>query len=756
MTFERLHKGVVYALVIVGLLPLATSGEVSPPVLIVTFGAVVASWFYEAPRSRVQTQTRWWTLGTIGALLAMSAFGATTGNWLLAAIYFALVMVVTRMFQSRGSRDVFQLYGLSFLAVIAGAVVNPTLSFVAFFLAYVVLLTWGLTLLHLQRDLELLRAEQVAFGERPSDLAWRARDLVSPGFLAGSSALALVLFASSLAIFFFFPRLGMGFFFSQGRLGQQVSGFSDRIELGHFGTIKDNLRVVMRVELPEARGRRDASLRMRGISFDHYDGRVWSKSTPPTEEIPKEELGRWRMVHDAEEPLRVPGERLVQDVYLEPLEMDQRMVFGAPVVVAFEIDNARLDRLRRHPVRFYQDVATDVSTLGPTSVALQYRVISYQPHPAPDTVRAARGRTPQHLRRLYLQLPEGLDPRIARLAAEVAGDAPTAYDKALAVERHLLTGYAYSTEGGHDPSQPLSDFLFESRAGHCEFFASAMVVLLRTMGVPARPANGFYGGAYNAFGDYYALRQADAHSWVEVWLAGYGWMTFDPTPASEVLVPGAGGLIGTLDEWLDSLRLTWFKWVVEYDLEKQIAFFEQLGKMMGGLRDVLPRPEGSRTNANAWRKGLKTWLQRPLVWIVFSVPVLLAAAWRLGLLAALWRWLGRRRGHRRRVGGGAAGVAYRRMLRALRRQGLGRRSSETPRELAARLAAADYPAAAGVAMVTAAFETARYAEREPPSETLAALDGALGEVRRAARMARRPHLPGQEHETTPTTHRPGR
>ena len=109
-------------------------------------------------------------------------------KWLSAAILFTLLLIVTRLFQSRSSRDVFQLYGLVFLAVLAGAVVNPAVSFVAVFVVYVVLLTWGLTLLHLQRNLEALEEEQATFGERPADIRWKARNLVTPGFLAATSA----------------------------------------------------------------------------------------------------------------------------------------------------------------------------------------------------------------------------------------------------------------------------------------------------------------------------------------------------------------------------------------------------------------------------------------------------------------------------------------------------------------------------------------------------------------------------------------
>ena len=174
MTFEMSHKLVTFGLVLLGLLPLALSGEIPLPVVVATYGAVFAAWFYEAPLERIEAHSRAWTAGTIAALIGLAVMGWVTDNWLLYAIFFALVMVVTRLFQSRGSRDTYQLYGLTFVAIIAGAVVNPTLAFLATFVAYVVVLVWGLILLHIQRDIEGLRAEQERLGEQVADLAWKA------------------------------------------------------------------------------------------------------------------------------------------------------------------------------------------------------------------------------------------------------------------------------------------------------------------------------------------------------------------------------------------------------------------------------------------------------------------------------------------------------------------------------------------------------------------------------------------------------
>lgn len=730
MTFEALHKVVLYATVLFGLLPIALSGEIPIAFIVAAYGGVAASWFYEAPRRRVDSQVRWWNLAIVGSFAVLAAFGYTTGNYILYAIIFALIMVVTRLYQSRGSRDVFQLYGLTFVAMVAGAVINPTLSFVFIFVGYVVLLVWGLILLHLQRDIEDLVEERELLGERGGDLSWQARHLITPRFLLGSSVLALFIFASSLMIFFFFPRLGMGFFFSQGRNQQQVSGFADRIQLGHFGTIKDNHRVVMRLEFDDDRELASRAVRLRGISFNHYDGRVWSKTLGhDTFQMPRQDLGTWVAVHDATRFANLPGETVAQTIYLEPLDMDQRMIFGLPMIQKLSIDNPQLDRLRRHPVRFYQDLNRDISTRVPGDVALRYHVESFVPVRAARLLRVAAGDRPPEVDAAYLQLPDRLDPAVAELARTITEGADNDFDRADAIERHLRANYDYSTEGGHDPKAPLEDFLFRRRQGHCEYFASAMVVLLRSLGVPARPANGFYGGVYNEYGRFYMMRQADAHSWVEVFFPGYGWTTFDPTPPGAVLVPAQSGLVGAFDEWIDSLRLQWYKWVVEYDLEKQMAFFRSIGDAMGGIKDYFPQPQGNPRRAKAWREGFKEWLNRPVTWALVGTPIALLLLWRFGVLAALLAWIRRRLRPRDVVPAGAMGALYHKMLDALRKQGVGRDPQETPRELAERLARHGYLAADEVGRITAEFERVRYAEREPTRAALDALEVDLASVK---------------------------
>lgn len=804
MSFERTYKVIVYLLVVVGMVPLTMSGDVPFPAIIATFIAVAHSWFRDIPLSGAHQRSRAWTIGTFVAALGCVFVGFAFDRWLLAAVFFAMVMVVVRLYQGRSARDVFQLYGLTFITIIAGAVINPTIWFLFAFVGYVVLLVWGLVLLHLQRDLERLEQSsrmEIAPTDTPATNAeiegadidretfdWKTRDLVSGRFLAGTSLLALGVFASSLMFFFFFPRLGAGMFFGQGRNGQSVSGFSDQIQLGGFGLeMKTDRQIIMRVELPDRPNSRGRVLRMRGISFDYYDGKGWKKTASAQRGLAQHANNEWRVVYDFQKNV-ASDQKLRQKVYVEPILEKHGVVFAEPRIVALSIPNPMVNKFKHRPLRFYQgrsanaDVTAHFGRIGRSgkresrsdgkSQALQYEVVSDTGRPSNRALRTADGPLAGSLKTLYLQTPltwlqaqerdarrrvgtaTGEDLPVAEMMLESAvkslnehpfnqvtaearrltAENKTVHDKVLAIERHLRRTFTYSLTDNNSPDGPLNDFLFRTQTGHCEYFSSGMVMLLRSIGIPARPANGFYGGAYNPYGNYYAVRQADAHSWVEVYYPGFGWQTFDPTPSSSVLVPPDDGWWASMEAWFDSLRLSWYKWVVEYDLEKQLEFFTNIGK---SIRSWFPSADGETpdNSGKGWLEGVKKWAKDPQSWLMVGLPILLLIAWRTRMVPALWAWLKQRR-NRRRENEPEGVQAYRRMAQALKRAGYVRRGSETPREWARRLEAGGHEASDSVSYLTAAFEAAKYQERLGLSESeRASLEAAVDAVRVARRRS---------------------
>jgi hypothetical protein len=158
---------------------------------------------------------------------------------------------------------------------------------------------------------------------------------------------------------------------------------------------------------------------------------------------------------------------------------------------------------------------------------------------------------------VYTQLPRGLNPRIAALAKQVTADAPTMYDKAVALETYLRTNYTYSVDIELPPGQEgVSWFLFHSgNKGFCNYFASAMAVMARSLGIPARVAVGYTSGANDPKHHQHVIHGTDAHSWVQIYFAGYGWVNFEPSASFPMFTRplpnafptvGIGGIAGGL------------------------------------------------------------------------------------------------------------------------------------------------------------------------------------------------------------------
>ena len=135
-----------------------------------------------------------------------------------------------------------------------------------------------------------------------------------------------------------------------------------------------------------------------------------------------------------------------------------------------------------------------------------------------------------------------------------------------------------------EPEDPVGSFLFRSKSGYCEYFAAAMAVMLRTLNIPSRLVNGFQTGSYNRIGKDFVVRARDAHSWVEVYFTGYGWIPFDPTPADPHPV-----LPGEWDDYVDTAALFWNEWIINYDFGHQVQLARQMEQDSRDFQQVLRR-----------------------------------------------------------------------------------------------------------------------------------------------------------------------
>ena len=253
--------------------------------------------------------------------------------------------------------------------------------------------------------------------------------------------------------------------------------------------------------------------------------------------------------------------------------------------------------------------------------------------------------------------------------------------RARAIERHLRVDYGYTLATSRpEVADPLAYFLFVRRKGHCEYFASSMAVMLRTLGIPSRMATGFQSGVYNPVTDLWLIRASDAHSWVEAWIPGYGWTTFDPTPPDPKPAPSACSPAPAL--YLDAAETFWQQWVVSYDLRARARW-----RTASSRAHAAPACAGTRRLPLCARLGAL--LRRcgaplrvaGLIWVAALV------AGDFGR-AAVPPFAIRRRVERVRRGEASvadATVLYLRMLRILKRRGYQKPPWFTPAEFAASL-----------------------------------------------------------------------
>jgi hypothetical protein len=296
-------------------------------------------------------------------------------------------------------------------------------------------------------------------------------------------------------------------------------------------------------------------------------------------------------------------------------------------------------------------------------------------------LRAAPTEYPPDIQGTFLQLPQ-LDPRIPELAQRITARAQNPFDKAVAVENYLRTRFTYTLNlTGKPGDDPLAHFLFETRAGHCEYFASAMAIMLRTLGIPTREVNGFLPGEYNDLGGDYIVRASDAHSWVEVYFPGTGWMTFDPTPPG---ADSAGGFFTRLGQYMDWFELSWNEWVINYDFIHQILLAQNMQRSARSWTDLArawyqKKQEKGRRWMRSWNAGLG-------MLISFAVALFLLAM-RFDLVVALIRrlWLSwqLRSPEAARANPQLASRLYSELLYLLERRGFARKPTQTPFEFAA-------------------------------------------------------------------------
>ncbi len=591
---------------------------------------------------------------------------------LLGTVHFLIFVSVVRFYSAVTDRDALFLSMLSFAGILAAAVLTVDTTFLVLFFVF---LLFGVSTFV---GMELRRAAIGAVWpivhartERDRKLN-RALSLSALSVAAGSIVLGGVLF-------FCLPRFNAGYLGSASFNPSLMSGFTESVELGQIGEIKKNSAVVMRVQTgkPIAYDR----LRWRGIALTTFDGKRWTSPEQKTQKLEPEADG-WIRTADSAPKTDALYPRMIYTVYLEPVATDAIFVPGKAISLKGNFSGESRSAFNRARRTFILRDSTD-TLLNPfhNYAAIRYAGLSLLLPMDASKFRAASTEYPSNITSTYLQLPAALDPRITELANQTTRNARTPFDKALAIENLLRNRYAYTLNlTGKPGDDPLAHFLFETRAGHCEYFASAMTIMLRTLGIPAREVNGFLPGEYNDLGGDYIIRASDAHSWVEVYFPGMDWEVFDPTPAGP---EDEAGFLSRMGKYADWMQLTWSEWVIGYDFAHQVTLAQDVQR---GTRDLseswrawyrLQQVRGRRW-MRSWHRGLEVLI--PLAVIAFLILLRFEAlSAMLQRLLLSWQL---RSGKTTRANPQLASRLYAELLRLLARRGIIREVSQTPLEFA--------------------------------------------------------------------------
>ncbi|MDT7778251.1 MAG: hypothetical protein QOC99_763 [Acidobacteriota bacterium] len=705
MSFESYFRACSYAMIASGVLALAVSGGVGAVLAAAFVAVLVVSWKI--------TATRWQLSERAGMFVVLAALPIFYLDWSLqkngaadaagqvyagvsALVHFTLLLSSIKLLQVKSDRDWLFLYLISFFEVLLAAGLSVSPSFLLSLGLYIFTALLAVICFELrkagrvvpQSESRLLVANDPVFLRRRRAGRGGKETRTLHRLPVAAACLFALIFGLALPIFFITPRAAESVLSMPGGTAQTgFVGFSDHVTLGDIGRLNESNQLVMRVRVEGPSQARAQGLRWRGIALDHFDGRHWSQTSDTAQSYtaPDANLFAWGKTEDL-------GRLTTQTFFVEPI--DTPVIFAAPRAIALQgafpyIRRDKDDGLasRPHPLE-----------------RITYTVHSDTYEPLPERLRAevladTSGDT-AHLRRpieAYLQLPSKLDPRVASLTRAVVSQAGArnAYDAARAIEAHLNRKayggvYEYSLEMRAAGPDPLSDFLFNVRAGHCEYFATAMAVMLRTLRIPARVVNGFQQGEYNSMAGAYVVRQADAHSWVEVYFPGAdAWVTFDPTPADGRPAGTSGtGLMGSLRRYTDALELFWIQYVVAYDRQGQRDLARTLHSQFNSYRlSASESADGLSAGFAAWLSGRGGRLAGALG--LATSPLVLAPAGFLFVGIGLL-WLRRRGllklGRNRKRGRDEAAAAvvqfYERMTLALASRDLRRRADETPLEFA--------------------------------------------------------------------------
>ncbi len=526
-----LYKVITAVLSLTGCASLFITGEMNP--LMSVSGLAILPGYYSFLKGRQHAPK--WAVSTLSGLTLLVFFvdsAVITGDVFIAVAHLTITFQAIKSFDLKEPWDHLQVYFMSLLQLIIASELTRSLTFGVIFVLFMILLVTAMVLSHFLKEGSLVNV-----------------NIKRPVFF-----ILLLTILTTVGFFVVLPRPAYKLVGKSNVRGIKTAGFSEQVDFGTFGDIKLDPTVVMRIKMD-----RDISMPYywRGLTLDYFDGLSWKSTKHKKYRIEKYEDEFVLFSYDRRAAVE-------QKIYLEPIDSD--IIFGLSDVAGVKVDTFSL----------LFDDEKSVYMRTKYSRRVKYTVYSV----VTDSFAGMTGDK-------YLQMPEGME-RIKGLSKKLTSTIRKDDQKAAFIEQYLKKNYKYSLSASPPPAgtNPIEDFLFNTKSGYCEHYATSMVIMLRSIGISARIVNGFYGGEKNIYGDYVIVRQSDAHSWVEAFV-DEKWKRFDPTPYVPQKHPSVYAL------FLDSVKLSWSRYVVGFSSDDQkdiikgvYLSFKMLRLPHIGLRDI--------------------------------------------------------------------------------------------------------------------------------------------------------------------------
>jgi transglutaminase-like putative cysteine protease len=682
---SELIRILLYILIYWSILALSATGQIPPTILALFAGLVTYSLLPNSLLRRLPDII--WTLFTIGAFVFAILYIRT--DFLMALLFLFIYLIINKISNPIQIRDEIQVIALCFFLCVCAMTISESLLLSPVIIVYFILFSISLMLVNFHWDMEETRKAALSETTLKSREKWgtaRIYDLMKYNI-----KFLLFILPCSLFLFLFIPRFSSYHLFTSiqdFRPNPSTTGYSENVQLGSMIGLKKDRTIVMRVQPTRNDGLplQLPDIYVRGGSLDFYDGRQWIKSFESkrlTDIVQTNFVSFNRVSH--KQKVRIP-QRIHQECSICPYIMGINQPYAYQFAKPYEMS---ID-YESDSIRLLNPDLSNISYTAYSFTSMEQGLGKEDLKDKPDTYDI----TNTQYSRLYLQQPiGGWDARIAGLARQITRDAATNYEKTLRIKEYLTRNYSYSLDFAEKGvEEPIVEFLFDRKTGHCEFFATAMVVLCRAANIPARIVNGYYSGEWNNYGNYFIVRQQDAHSWVEAWFSTSEWKSFDPTPSAGLIRVESSPLVPpVIQEFYDSLKFKWQKYIIDYNLSDQIRLGSRFQKISGGISGTMERLTYQFRNLKHKRgnTGFSDMLKKFISGLGIALVVI-----TLGAVAVkfLWKNRGKLENNIKRYEYSKNLIIeeYEDILLQLQKKGFARLPCETPKEFAREVAGIDH------------------------------------------------------------------